>query len=130
MLTESSRLSSAIGFKSDQTPSVDMLKRFEYTHSWENARMFDLTIPTLLFGSVIATLYGAVFHLWRGGGLGRFILYLILGWLGFWVGHLLANQFGWTFFNLGALNLGLATISSLLFLLVGHWLSLVEVPKK
>jgi hypothetical protein len=88
--------------------------------------MFDLTLPTLLFGSVIATLYGALFHLWRGGGLGRFLLYIILGWIGFWVGQVLARQYGWTFLSLGALNLGTATLSSLVFLLVGHWLSLVK----
>jgi hypothetical protein len=88
--------------------------------------MFDLTLPTLLFGSVIATLYGSLFHLWRGGGLGRFLLYIILGWIGFWVGQFIARQIGWTFLSLGGLNLGTATLSSLIFLLVGHWLSLVK----
>ena len=92
--------------------------------------MFNLTIPTLLFGSIIATLYGALFHLWRGGSLGRFFLYIILGWIGFWVGQALAIQLKWTFASLGALNLGMATLSSLAFLLVGYWLSLVEVSRK
>ncbi len=84
-------------------------------------------LPSLLLGLVISTLYGAAFHLWRGGGAGRFLLYLILGWSGFWIGHLLGGLQGWTFGHIGPLNVGAASVSSLLFLLVGHWLSLVEI---
>lgn len=89
-----------------------------------------MTIPTLLFGIVLSTLYGAAFHLWRGGGMGKLLLYLILGWLGFWIGHYLGNLLGWNFSSLGQLRLGMATLTSLVFLSVGHWLSLVEVEKK
>lgn len=89
-----------------------------------------MTIPALLIGMLIATLYGAAFHLWRGGGFGRLVLYIILGWIGFWAGHFIGQRLGWNFASLGPLRLGMATIASLLFLLVGHWLSLVEVNKK
>ncbi len=89
-----------------------------------------MTFPTLLLGVVISTLYGAVFHLWRGGNIGRLLLYLILGWVGFWIGHLIGNQFGWTFSSVGGLRLGMATLTSILFLGIGHWLSLVEVQRK
>jgi hypothetical protein len=89
-----------------------------------------MTFPSLLLGILISTLFGAGFHLWRGGGMGRLVLYLILGWLGFWLGHLLGNQLGWTFSSVGPLRLGMATLCSALFLLVGHWLSLVEVQRK
>jgi hypothetical protein len=89
-----------------------------------------MTIPVLLFGIVISTLYGAAYHLWRGGGVGKLILYLVLGWLGFWIGHILGNLFDWSFGSLGPLRLGTATVTSLIFLSVGHWLSLVEVEKK
>jgi uncharacterized membrane protein YeaQ/YmgE (transglycosylase-associated protein family) len=85
-----------------------------------------MTLPTLIFGILVSTLYGAAFHLWRGGSLGRLVLYLILGWMGFWIGHLLATNWDWTFLSVGSLRLGMATIGSLLFLLVGYWLSLVE----
>lgn len=86
-------------------------------------------LPSLLLGLVISTLLGAAFHLLRGGGLGRLLFYLILGWVGFWIGQLLASQIGLAFLKIGSLNLGWATLSGILFLLIGHWLSLVEVEK-
>lgn len=89
-----------------------------------------MTLPNLFFGFIISTLYGAAFHLWRGGGAGHLLLNLILGWVGFWIGHVIAEQLGWTFANIGPLNLGSATIFSLVFLGVGQWLSLVEVERK
>ncbi|MFU8771415.1 MAG: hypothetical protein ACNA8H_03235 [Anaerolineales bacterium] len=85
-----------------------------------------MTIPTILFGILLSTLYGAAFHVWRGGSLGRLLLYLLLGWVGFWSGHALANNFGWTFLSVGSLRLGIASLGSALFLFAGYWLSLVE----
>lgn len=89
-----------------------------------------MSMPSLLFGLVISTLYGAAFHLWKNGGLGKLFLYLILGWAGFWLGQFLAARLGWTFGSLGALHLGLATVGSVLFLGLGHWLSLVQIEPK
>ncbi len=89
-----------------------------------------MSTPMLLLGLIISTLFGALFHLWRGGGSGRLLLYLILSWVGFWAGHLLAAQLGWTFDRLGQLHLGSASLGALLFLGVGYWLSLVEIQKK
>lgn len=89
-----------------------------------------MTLPAFLFGLLIASLLGAAFHLWRDGGLLRLFLYLALAWTGFWAGQYLANLTGWTFASLGSLHLGLAIVTSLLFLLTGHWLSLVEVERR
>ena len=89
-----------------------------------------MTLPALLLGILISTLYGAAFHLWRGGGLGRFIWYMILAWVGFWTGQILGNHFGWTFGSIGPLHLGSATLFSVAFLGIGHWLSLVQVQRK
>jgi hypothetical protein len=55
---------------------------------------------------------------------------LILSWVGFWAGHLIASRLEWTFDTLGQLHLGTATLGSLLFLFVGYWLSLVEVERR
>jgi len=85
-----------------------------------------MTLPSILIGIVISSLYGAAFHLWRGGGPGRLILYLLLAWIGFWIGHFVGNAAGWTFFSLGPLRLGAATLGTALSLGVGYWLSLVE----
>jgi hypothetical protein len=86
-----------------------------------------MTLPSIIIGIVVSSLYGAVFHLYRGGGFGRLILYLVLAWFGFWIGHFIGNRLGWIFFNLGTLNLGMATISAAIMLFFGHWLSLVEM---
>lgn len=89
-----------------------------------------MTLPAFLFGFLLSTLYGAAFHLLRGGGFGRLLLYLLLGWVGFWFGQFIAGQLGWSFGSLGALHLGMATLSSLVFLGIGHWLSLVDAGRK
>ncbi len=88
-----------------------------------------MNLPGLLFGFLISTFYGAAFHFWRGGNAARLLLYLSLGWVGFWVGQLAAEFLGWTFLRLGSLNLGMASLASFLFLTLGYWLSLVEVDK-
>lgn len=79
--------------------------------------------PTLLLGLIISILYGSLFHLWRGGGPGRLLYFLILSVLGFWIGHLLANYFSLSFDSLGQIHLGSASVGSLLFLLGGYWLA-------
>ncbi|RPI31246.1 MAG: hypothetical protein EHM70_11925 [Chloroflexota bacterium] len=89
-----------------------------------------MTLPSFLFGLAIASFYGAAFHLWRGGGLGRLALFLVLGWLGFAAGQAVASQLGWTFDSLGPLHLGTATVFSALFLLVGNWLSKTNTQKE
>jgi hypothetical protein len=89
-----------------------------------------MTIPALFFGLVLSSLYGAAFHLWKGGGLKKLLLFLILAWVGFWAGHLLAARLGWTFLALGPVNTGMATLGSALVLFVGDWLSQVEVQRK
>jgi hypothetical protein len=88
-----------------------------------------MTIPALIIGVVISTLYGAVFHLLRGGSLGRLILYIMLSWLGFWIGNSIGEQMGWIFWSMGPLRLGMATLGSVVFLGVGYWLSLVKVER-
>ncbi len=85
-----------------------------------------MTLPSILIGIIISSLYGAVFHLYRGGGLGRLLLYIILAWIGFWIGHIIGAAFGFTFLNLGPLNLGMATLGALAVLGIGYWLSLIE----
>ena len=89
-----------------------------------------MTIPSLLFGILLSSFYGAAFHVWRGGSAGRLILYLILSWIGFWTGHIVAEYLGWSLLNLGPINLGMATLFSLLFLIGGYWLSQVQVERK
>lgn len=82
-----------------------------------------MTIPALLFAILLALLYGALYHLLRGGGFWRLVLFLGLSVLGFGAGHLAGLWRGWVFLPVGSLNLGMSTVGSILILLVGDWLS-------
>lgn len=86
-----------------------------------------MTIPSLVFALMIASLYGALYHLIRGGGLGRLLLFMIFGWTGFAAGHFLGIWRDWILLPLGELNLGLSTLGSLFFLVVGDWVSRIRV---
>jgi uncharacterized membrane protein YeaQ/YmgE (transglycosylase-associated protein family) len=89
-----------------------------------------MSIPSLLLGFVLSTLYGALFHLWRGGHAGRLLLYLVLAWIGFWLGQFIAGYLNVSFDIYGQLHLIIATLGSLIFLAVGYWLSLVQVERR
>jgi hypothetical protein len=85
-----------------------------------------MTLPAFLFGFLVSTLLGAVFHLWKDGGFGRLVLYILLAWVGFWIGHFLGNRWQLTFASIGPLRLGMALLGGVLTLLGGHWLSLIR----
>jgi len=85
-----------------------------------------MTLPTLLFALLIALLYGALYHLVRGGSFWRLVLYLVLSVMGFILGHLIGVWQGWVLMPVGSLNLGLSTMGSFLILVIGDWLSRME----
>ena len=86
-----------------------------------------MTIPSLIFALLIASLYGVIYHLVRDGGLGRLLLFLIFGWVGFALGHLLGVWRGWVLLPVGELNLGLSTLGSLVFLVLVDWVSRIRI---
>lgn len=81
-----------------------------------------MTLPNILFGLVIATLIGTLFHLWRNGGFGRLLFYILASWFGFWVGQVIGGLIGLDFLSIGTLRLGTAIPVSIVVLLIGHWL--------
>ena len=85
-----------------------------------------MTLPSFFLGAVLASIFGAVFHLWRGGSGMRLLFYFVLAWTGFWSGHWIAEQLGWHVFSVGPLNIGLASLGSWLVLSLGYWLSLMQ----
>ena len=89
-----------------------------------------MTIPSILLGLALATLYGSLFHLWRGGKLTHLALYVIMSWIGFWLGQWIAESFDLNFFSIGPLHLGMATLGSFFFIVLGHWLGRTNTPKK
>ena len=89
-----------------------------------------MTLPTLLLALVIALLYGALYHLIRGGNGWRLLLYFGLSISGFALGQVIGMWLGWLLFMLGSLNLGMGTVGSAMFLFGGDWLSRIETKKE
>jgi hypothetical protein len=89
-----------------------------------------MTFAGFVLGSLIALLFGSVFHFWRGGGFNWLMFYLILSLVGFWAGHVFGVVTEFHFLKLGAVNLGAAILSTLVFLFLGHWLSMAGAEKK
>ncbi len=88
-----------------------------------------MTEPAYVLGALYALLIGALFHLWRDGGLGRLVFFLALSLAGAGAGQWLGAWKNWIFFPVGPLNLGLVTAGSLVFLALGYWLSLVDIRR-
>ena len=73
-----------------------------------------MTIQAWLLAFTLATLFGAGFHLWQGGGARRLALYLLASWLGFAIGHFAGDALGIHVLQIGGLNTFSATIGSLI----------------
>ena len=82
-----------------------------------------MTAPALFYSFLLATFLGSAFHLWKGGGGGRFVFMLILSWTGFTLGHLLGSSSQFQFFLIGPISGGFGVLGSLLFLIAGNWIS-------
>jgi len=82
-----------------------------------------MTTATLLLSFTLATLYGAGFHFWQGGGAKKLALFLLAGWLGFALGHWMGNALGIRIMMVGALNWLTATLGSALALFAARWLA-------
>ena len=86
-----------------------------------------MTFPGILFGFAVSTLFGGLFHLWRGGGLIKLIWFILCSWAGFWLGQYFAASFAsFQFLTVGPLHLGPASFGCFIFLAAGYWLSLVQ----
>jgi hypothetical protein len=85
-----------------------------------------MTLPTLLLALLISSLYGALYHLLRNGGVWRLLYFLVLSAMGFALGQLIGVWSSLDFLKLGSLYLGLASIGSIVFLVLGDWLSRIE----
>jgi len=86
-----------------------------------------MTFPAIVFSFFIAAMLGSLLHLWRGGSLFRLVLYLVLSWVGFFGGHLIAEALQINLIDVGTIHLGMGLVGSLTLLGVGYWLSLVDV---
>jgi hypothetical protein len=80
-----------------------------------------------IFGLVLATFIGAVFFLIRPSKSYRmFGLCILISWIGFTAGDLIAEASGFRFWTAGALNLGGAVPGTLVALVLLRLLALKE----
>ena len=84
-----------------------------------------MTIASYFLGFVLSSLPAFAFHLWKGGKFGKILLYLLFSWAGFWGAQILGTSLDWEFFAIGSLLVGFDLLGAILFLFLGHWLSLV-----
>ncbi len=89
-----------------------------------------MTMPSFLLAFVVASLCGTLFHVWRGGGPGRILFYLVLAWLGFLGGVFLALWQNWVLLPIGSLDVGTGSIGAILSLFLGDWLALANTERK
>lgn len=81
----------------------------------------------LIFAFLLATAYGAGFHLFVGGPARRIPIYIVASWIGFTVGHFVGAVLGISWFKLGTVHLLTASITAWLVLLLARWLSRPEI---
>ncbi|MCA9969841.1 MAG: hypothetical protein KC425_06480 [Anaerolineales bacterium] len=77
----------------------------------------------LVLGFLLATAYGAGFHVLLGGPARRLLLYVLAAWLGFFLGHFLGDLLNIELLKLGALHLFSASLGSWLALITSWWLA-------
>ena len=80
----------------------------------------------LVLGFLLATAYGAGFHLLLGGPARRIVLYVLASWLGFVVGHFVGDIFNIEWLKLGVLHLFTASVGSWIALIASWWLASYE----
>jgi hypothetical protein len=81
------------------------------------------TAAGLVLGFLLATAYGAGFHVILGGRAGRILLYILAAWIGFTIGHLLGDFLDISLFKLGAVHLFSASLGAWIALISSWWLS-------
>lgn len=79
--------------------------------------------PTLTFGFILATLYGAGFHFVLGGDMRRLALYLLASWMGFALGQMVGSTLQISLLSIGALYALPATMGALIALIVAYVLT-------
>ena len=68
--------------------------------------------PTLVFGALLSTLYGALAHLLLGGGGKRLVAYVVAAWVGFAAGQAIGDVMHITALAVGPTNLLAATLGA------------------
>lgn len=85
--------------------------------------------PTATFAFIIATLLGAGFHFLVGGDVRRLALFLLAGWVGFTLGHMVGALFEIDILNIGTLHIVSASAGALVALSAAFVLTSARVRR-
>lgn len=81
-----------------------------------------MTMPSFVFGFLLASFWGAAFHFWKGGSGGRLLLNLILSWMGFFLGNWIATSWEISLLMIGPISGGFGSLGSLILLFFSNWI--------
>ena len=76
-----------------------------------------MTTPGILFGFLISSMVGLIFHFIRGGSFTRLLLHVFTSWIAFFVGHFVGEWTNWQFLRYGTLNLFPALLATIVGLI-------------
>jgi len=79
--------------------------------------------PPVVLGFILATLYGALFHLISGGNARRMALYLLAGWLGFGIGQIIGGILQIEIFEIGVIHTFAASFGAWAALFITRFLT-------
>ncbi|MCJ7735230.1 MAG: hypothetical protein MUP11_11850 [Anaerolineales bacterium] len=85
-----------------------------------------MTAPSFFYSFLLASLLGTTFHFWKGGSGGKFLMLMILSWVGFFLGHLLGSSWGIPFLMIGPISGGFGALGSIILLFLGNWVSQLD----
>lgn len=83
----------------------------------------NISIPHLIFGSLIAGLIGSLIHMILGGKPLRLLFSILFSWIGFWTGHSIANRYYLHFIRYGTINIGIGIVFAIVIGIFGYWVA-------
>jgi hypothetical protein len=89
-----------------------------------------LPSPILTFSFILATLFGAAFHVILGGDARRLVLFLLTSWIGFALGQFVGVTFAIDLFAIGTLRVVSASLGSILALVAISFLTSRRMRKR
>jgi hypothetical protein len=76
----------------------------------------------VVLGVLLASIYGAAFHLLFGGPIKRIVLYLFAAWLGFFIGQFVGDFLNLELLKIGKIHLVSASVGAWVALFLTSWL--------
>ena len=82
-----------------------------------------MTIQAILFILLISAFYGCLFHVITGGNVFSIFVDIVIAVGGFFAGQFIGYIIGKEMFRVGVINFGWGTAASIVFLIIGGFIS-------